>query len=105
MSKKHSINCAVHSYCIALLHTIVQNSTNIARGVLGCDSFLLLDLARLHPTGASLITRPGEMGAIRPSLAPGATLLPLDSNEGHILPVEIAVHGPGGVTVYMPLDF
>ena len=105
MSTKHSINCAVHSYCIALLHTFVQNSANIALGVLGCDSFLPPDPARLHPTGASLIARPGEVGAIQPSLATGATLLPLDSNQGHILPVKIAVHGPGRVTVYMPLDF
>ena len=105
MSKKHSINCAVHSYCIALLHTFVQNSADIAHDVLGCDRFLLPYPARLHPTGASLITRPGEVGAIWPSLATGATLLPLDSNRVHILPMKIAVHGPGNVTVYMPLDF
>ncbi len=103
--QRHSINCAVHSYWKALLHTFIQNSANIACGVLGCDCFLLPDPARLHPTGTSLIIRPGEVGAIRPCLATGATLLPLDSNEGHILPVEIAVHGPGSVTVYMPLDF
>ena len=92
--------------CFAVFHnTFVQNSANIARGVPGCDCFLLPDPARLHPTGASFITRPGEVSAIQPSLATGATLLPLDLSRGHILPVEIAVHGPGSVTVYMPLDF
>jgi hypothetical protein len=76
----------------------------MASDVLGCESFLLSDPSRLHPTGSSLILGPSKVGTFRLSLAAWFTFLPWDPHRADVLSAEIAVEGPGRVTGYLPLD-
>ncbi len=77
----------------------------MANDVLRCESFLLPDPSRLHPTGSFLIVGPSKVGAFRLGLAAWSTFLPWDPHRADVLSAEIAVEGPGRVTGYLPLDF